>query len=168
MAATAEPTEAAAKPGLLGRPLVLVGLLAAAMAAEFVVLYMVLPAPAPAAEHADEAEHDHGDELSEVSVDAFSTTNTRAVPGGVVHVTFKLTALVPTAQVTAFEHAANEQNNARVRQAVLKVCRATTLDDLNDPSWLTLRRQLREEVNKVLRHSYVIDMVISDFKTMEQ
>ena len=78
--------------------------------------------------------------------------------------------LVVTAhgQDVAFETAANQHHNARVRQAVLKVARSASLEDLNDPNLTTIKRQLREEINKVLRKSYVTEVVISDFKTMEQ
>jgi flagellar basal body-associated protein FliL len=174
--AHAEAPVAAARKKLLGRPAlaaVLLLVVSAAMAGAFLWLL-----PAGASEHVDDAaaggeDPDHGTtsdgpETVEVLVDSFSTTNSRAAPGSVIHLTFKLTAVVPSGQDVSFEHAANQHHNARVRQAVLKVARSASLEDLNDPNLTTVKRQLREEINKVLRKSYVTEVVISDFKTIEQ
>ena len=168
--ATAPPqSEAGRAPAtgtLLGKPAFIAALLlvvSAGMASAFLLL---LPAAPDAS--ALEAGFDEGIESVEVAIDSFSTTNSRAAPGSVIHLTFKLTAVVPARQQLDFEHAANQQHNARVRQAVLKVARSAGLEDLNDPSLATVKRQLREEINKVLHKSYVSEVVISDFKTMEQ
>jgi flagellar basal body-associated protein FliL len=175
--AHAEAPVAAGRKKLLGRPAlaaVLLLVISAAMAGAFLWLL-----PAGASEHGlDDAaaggeDPDHGTtndgpETVEVLVDSFSTTNSRAAPGSVIHLTFKLTAVVPSGQDVSFEHAANQHHNARVRQAVLKVARSASLEDLNDPNLTTVKRQLREEINKVLRKSYVTEVVISDFKTIEQ
>lgn len=164
-AAAVEP-----RAGLLGRPAFLAVILLVVMAAEAGVLLLFLPGPA-AEGHGEEgqaAANPEEPQAVEVMVDTFSTTNARAAPGTVIHVNFKLTAVVPSGQQMAFDHAANQEHNARVRQAVLKVCRNASLDDLNDPSLTSVRRQLREEINKVLRKSYVTEVVISDYKTMEQ
>jgi flagellar basal body-associated protein FliL len=156
-----------AKRTLLSKPLFFGALLlvvSAGMAGTFLVLL-----------HDDEAHKDElaltteeGNDAVEVTVDTFSTTNSRAAPGAVIHLTFKLTAVVAKGQDVAFETAANQHHNARVRQSVLKVARSASLEDLNDPNLTTIKRQLREEINKVLRKSYVTEVVISDFKTMEQ
>ncbi|HEX6984464.1 MAG TPA: flagellar basal body-associated FliL family protein [Planctomycetaceae bacterium] len=157
----------------LGKPALIAVLLlvvSAGMAAAFLWLL-------PGGEgHGEEAAHGHeaghgaegeGPDSVEVLIDTFSTTNSRAAPGTVVHVTFKLTGVVPAGQEVAFEHAANQHHNTRVRQAVEKVARSASLDDLTDPNLTTVKRQLREEINKVLRKSYLTEVVISDFKTIE-
>ena len=166
----AAPTETGPPPvrgTLLGKPAfiaILLLVVSLGMAGAFLLLI-----PGNSASHSGVAiETEEGVDAVEVMVDSFSTTNSRAAPGSVIHLTFKLTAVVPKGQEIAFEHAANQQSNARVRQAVLKVARSAGLDDLNDPNLTTIKRQLREEINKVLRKSYVTEVVISDFKTMEQ
>jgi flagellar basal body-associated protein FliL len=158
------------RTGLLGKPVFLGVILMVVMAAEAGVLLLFLPGPTADAQSEDghSAADPEEPQAVEVMVDTFSTTNARAAPGTVIHVNFKLTAVVPSGQQMAFDHAANQEHNARVRQAVLKVCRNASLDDLNDPSLTSIRRQLREEINKVLRKSYVTEVVISDYKTMEQ
>ncbi len=104
----------------------------------------------------------------EVEVDTFNISNNRAAADAVVHVTFEFVALVSRDQEQAFDEASNKMYKARVRQAIIKVIRSSSLEDLNDPNLSTIKRLLREEVNKVLRQSYIIEVVISDFKTMEQ
>lgn len=130
------------------------------------------PAEAAAAEEDVPAEADEDadgkDELVEVEVHAFNVTNTKAAPDTIVHIAFKLHALVAMDQQDAFDEAANTQNKARVREAVERIMRSATLDYLEDPSLSTLKRLLREEVNKVLRQSYIVEVAIIDFKTMRQ
>ncbi len=161
---TAQPT---ARRGLLSKPIfigVLVLVISGGMAGTFLVLLKGDTVPEDEIEMAANEGHD----AVEVTIDSFSTTNGRAAPGGVIHVSFKLTAVVASGQEIEFERAANEHHNGRVRQAVVKVARSASLDDLNDPNLTTVKRQLREEINKVLRKSYITEIVISDFKTMEQ
>lgn len=181
--ATAAPAEEK-KTGLLGKPLVLGVLLLVVMAAEAGVFLLLLPSPA----QTESAEEEHGDghggghgghgghttasdeghDTVEVIVDNFSTTNSKAAPGATVHLAFKLTAIVPNGQDVAFEHAANQTHKAQVRDSVIRVVRSARLEDLNDPALTTLKRQLREEINKVLKKSYVSEVAISEFKVMEQ
>lgn len=114
------------------------------------------------------AETAKADGLAEVEVHNFTVTNNIAAADTIVHVAFKMYALVPSDQKSAFEDAAMVKNKARVREAVEKIARSATLDDLNDPNLGTLKRLLKEEVNKVLKQSYIVEVVISDFRTMEQ
>lgn len=114
------------------------------------------------------AEPPRADGLVEVEVHNFTVTNNIAAADTIVHVAFKMYALVPSDQKSAFEDAAMVKNKARVREAVEKIARSATLDDLNDPNLGTLKRLLKEEVNKVLKQSYIVEVVISDFRTMEQ
>jgi len=108
------------------------------------------------------------DGLAEIEVHNFTVTNNIAAADTIVHVAFKMYAIVPSDQKSAFEDAAMVKNKARVREAVEKIARSATLDDLNDPNLGTLKRLLKEEVNKVLKQSYIVEVVISDFRTMEQ
>jgi hypothetical protein len=157
----------AARRTLLSKPLffgVLLLVVSLGMAGTFLVLLKGDDTPTDGVELPAE----EGSDAVEVTIDSFSTTNGRAAPGSVIHLTFKLTAVVGRGQDVAFEAAANQHHSARVRQAVLKVARSASLEDLNDPNLTTVKRQLREEINKVLRKSYITEIVISDFKTMEQ
>ena len=61
-----------------------------------------------------------------------------------------------------------EVHSARVRQLVNQIVRRSSLEDLNDPNLSTIKRLIRQEVNRLLRKSYVIEVVISDIRTMEQ
>ncbi len=107
-------------------------------------------------------------DTAEVILETVMTTNNKAAPGSIIHMTFRLVCIVATAQKAAFERAANEEHRHRVRETVLKVARSANMEDLSDPDLSTLKRLLREEINKVLRKSYVIEVVVSDYKTIEQ
>jgi hypothetical protein len=42
------------------------------------------------------------------------------------------------------------------------------MEDLTDSSLSTLKRLVREEINRVLRQSYVVSIVFNDYKTIQQ
>lgn len=153
-------------------------LLLLVMALEAAGIYLILPRPAESSseprqgvalqdEESDQRAGPIGDTV-EVEVGTFRCTNSRAVTGAVVHVSFKLVAIVSRSQQRAFETAATGLHKNRVRQAVLEVVRSANLEDLNDPKLRTIKRQTREKINKVLRKSYVIETVISEFTVLEQ
>ena len=107
-------------------------------------------------------------DVVEVSVGQFQTTNSIAARGSTVHVTFELTATVSRGQAEAFGGAVKDAHKARIRQAVVQVARSSTMEDLKDPELSVVKRQIKEEINKVLRKSYVNEVIISDYRTMEQ
>lgn len=150
-------------------------LLAVVMAGEAGVMYFLVPAPANMTSQGDEATSQFDDELAEantatieVQIDRFNVTNSRAAGDGIVHVTFELFCVVAADNKHTFSQAANTDHKARVRQSIVKVARSSSLEDLNDPNLTTIKRLIQEEINKVLSKSYVIEVVISDFTTMEQ
>ncbi|MEX0717926.1 MAG: flagellar basal body-associated FliL family protein [Planctomycetaceae bacterium] len=153
------------------------GLLAVIMAGQALLMLLFLPAPvetptdgaaALLAEDGDDGAADLNLSLVEVAIDEFNTTNSRATPGSIIHVSFKLVAIVAANEREPFATAVNGSHEARVREAIEKVVRSTSLDDLRDPSYVMLKRRIKSDINKVLRKSYVIEAVIRDFKTIEQ
>src|SRR5690606_19474065 len=127
-----------ARVTLLGKPAFIAVLLLVVSGGMTAAFLLLLPGTSSATGDVDFGS-DEGADAVEVVIDSFSTTNSRAAPGSVIHLTFKLTAVVPRGQEMSFEHAANQQSNARVRQAVLKVARSAGLDDLNDPKLTTMK-----------------------------
>ena len=113
-------------------------------------------------------EADDEQDIVEIEIDSFNVTNRKAIPDSVVHITFKLIAVVSVNNGDDFDQAANKTYKGRVRQAIVMVTRSSGIEDLDDPNLGRMKRLIREQVNKVLRKSYVIEIVISDFKTMEQ
>ncbi len=155
-----------------GQKTKLLVLLLVVMAGEAGAIYWFLPGPAnqPQASGDGDADSLNVDdvELVEVELGQFNVTNRKAAPGSVLHISFTLFAVVAKDQQVAFDLAANTEHKARVRQAVDKVVRSSNLDDISDPSLSTIKRLIREEINKVLRKSYVVEVVIDGFKTLEQ
>ena len=153
-------------PGKLGGLLKVGGLVLTVMLVEAGVLWVLLaPAEAAAVEDLPAAE---SEDLAEVAVDEFSTTNARAIPGRLVHLTFSLTAVVPAGRTADFEAAVTEKHSARVRQAVLEVARAAGSDDLDDPRLAAFKRDLADAVNIVLREDLVREVAVAQFKALEQ
>ena len=167
-AAKADPkADAPAKPpGKLGGAAKVGGLVLTVMLIEAGVLWVLLaPAEVAAVEQLPESETE---DLAEVSVDEFSTTNARAVPGRLVHLTFTLTAVVPADRTADFERAVGTEHSARVREAVLEVARAAGSEDLDDPRLTDFKRDLADAVNTVLREDLVRELAVSQFKALEQ
>lgn len=174
---TAEATEAVpAKKGGMVKVLIIVAVAMIGEAAMFFFLGVGSGAgDAELAAAEDQARQENGekqdeeqDSLAEVEIHTFNVTNNTAAADAIIHISFKLHALVAADQKSGFDKAANEDNKARVREAVERIARGATVEDLNDPAAGTLKRLLREEINKVLKQSYIIEVVLSDFKTMQQ
>ncbi len=154
------------------KTLIIAGGVVAAMALEAVVFLILMPSPAPqaAAETATPAEETpekmtESETKEEPIGEQFNCTNNREE--SIVHLRFKVMAVVKSGQEVPFREM-NTAYKARIRQAIEKIARNATREDFDDPSLNTLRRLIREEVNKVLGKSFVMDSVIYDFSMIEQ
>jgi flagellar basal body-associated protein FliL len=117
-----------------------------------------------------ELEHEvesHEGDVAEVAMGDFSFSNGTAMPGSIIHVDFKLAAVTSAKQAASLE-AQIKQHSARIRQAVNRIVRGSNLEELNDPNLHAIKRSIREEINRLLRKSYVNEVVITDVRTMEQ
>jgi flagellar basal body-associated protein FliL len=126
-------------------------------------------------EHATTDSHHHGDkeaeaadgEFAEVPMGDFSFSNGTAAPGMIIHVDFKLSAVATSKQASSLDSQL-KAHQARVRQAVNKIVRMSSLEELNDPNLATIKRLIREDINRLLKKTYVVEVVITDVRTMEQ
>jgi len=153
----------------------ILGLLLVVMAVQVAVGCMLLPKPVdPESGNASGTDarlvNDTAKDVDQVEVEIgqFNPTNRRAAPGSVIHVSFKLTAMVSANLAQTFQAILRDTHEARVSQAVIKVARSSSLEDLNDVNLDIIKRKIREDVNKVLQKSYIIDVVITQFRTTEQ
>jgi flagellar basal body-associated protein FliL len=168
-----ETSEAASggKFALGGKKAKVLALLVIVMIVQGAAMYLLFPKPAET--NKDEAASSDPEEGSgssniataEVLIDSFNTTNSRAEPGSVLNVTFELVAEVSSDNELVFTQAANK---ARVKQAIVEVIRSASLPDLNDPNLITIKRLMKEKINKVLRNSYVIQVFVSEFRVFIQ
>ena len=171
------PSLPAGKFSLGSKRVKIAGLLVLFMVLQGTAFYFLVPPPANTT-NPDDADGKTGDQdegtvdlasMTEVPVgDSFNCTNSVADPGSIVHVTFKLIAIVSKDQRQNFVEAANTNHKHRVRQEIVKVARSSSLEDLKDPNLGTMKRLIREEINKVLGTSYVNKVVISEFRIMLQ
>ncbi len=180
-AETAQPDAPAPKGGMK-KWIVIGAIVLIVVIVQVVVTSLLLPGhpPAdPAAKHDGKEEHEHaatdqhhGDgendgEFAEVPMGDFSFSNGTAAPGMIIHVDFKLSAVATSKQASSLD-AQLKLHQARVRQAVNKIVRMSSLEELNDPNLATIKRLIREDINRLLRKSYVLEVVITDVRTMEQ
>lgn len=164
-----------------GKLMLILGVVVAAIVVNLVVLYMLMPRdsgskPDEAAtkEHGGHGKGGHNDEPTgpvddtvEVVIGEFNCTNAIASPGLIIHVDFKLSAITSGGQASSLE-AQLKTHQARVREKVFRIARSSNHEDLNDPNLGTLKRQIREDINRLLRKSYVTEVIISDMRTIEQ
>jgi flagellar basal body-associated protein FliL len=148
----------------------------AQVAITFVALKILIPAPAAAAGDktgedpaaaqsrlADPAEK----ALIEATIGDFNVTNTKAQEGVTLHIDVKLTALCAQPHKQSFEEKLRH-HSGRVRETVMEVIRACTLADLDDPQLLTIKRRVKEELNRLLRQAFIEQVVVTDFRRIEQ
>ncbi len=156
------------------KTLIIAGGVVAAMAAEAVVMLLLMPsAPKPAAgETSESVSQDVADpdeiansDYTEEPINEFKCTNNQQESN--LHLRFKVEAVVKKSERISFQEAVKDRK-ARIRQTVEKIVRSASPEDLNDPNLSTLKRLIREEVNKVLEKSYVVEAVIHDFSMIEQ
>ncbi len=170
-----------------GKLVLIVGLVTLIIVAQAIITYVLMPKPQepkpedaqaaaatkahPAGEGTGGGSGDEKDapenETAEVAVGDFNCTNSTAAEGMVMHITFKLVAVASGAQAKALEDQLKSKN-AQVRQLVNRIVRSSKMEDLDDPNMGTIKRLIRQEVNKLLRKSFIIEIVITDIRTMQQ
>lgn len=160
---------------LNAKTLMIAGIVVGAMVLEAAVIYFMLPTPPSTAAAGTDPDKkptetvvEVSDDTGEVPIDSFNCTNNRVAPGSVVHLSFKVIAVVPEIQKISFNTAANDRNKTRVRQAIERIVRSSSMEDLHDPSLNTVKRLIREEVNKIVGKSYISEIVVNDFRMIEQ
>jgi flagellar basal body-associated protein FliL len=128
------------------------------------------PASGQAAEagHATEESHaEKAENLVESEIGAFSVS-LEENSGILWNVSFKLFAAVSPDAKTEFGDAVGERYKARIKQAVVKVVRRSSIEDLRDPQLDLFKRNLKTEINNVLPERYVQEIIVSDIRTMQQ
>lgn len=181
--AEATPRRRSKKPLLIALVVLLVAV------GQGVITYFLLPAVTGEEAH-EEAEQkdsahaepahkeDHGghdshgnshsaSETVEVPVGEFICSNGSASPGSIMHVTCKVVAITAGSQSSALESQL-AAHQARVRQAVSKILRSSNLEELHDPNMGTIKRLIREEINRLMKKSLITEIVITDIRVIEQ
>jgi len=174
---TAETDEQSAGDGAAGQPprgglnkVKIIGLLVGLIVVMMGIGYWFLPEPMDASEtdpNAPAAETGSVDDTVEVAIGNFNTTNTKAGIGVSVQVKFELVVQVHAGSENDFRKA-KDTHDARIRDSINRVVRSASGNDLNDPELDTLKRLIREEINKILGTSYVTDVMIPDWQAMDR
>jgi flagellar basal body-associated protein FliL len=147
------------------------------MAIQAVAAFLLLPKgqATPAAGQAAEAGHateeskttEKADNLVEAEIGAFSVSLEENA-GILWNVSFKLFAAVSPDAKNEFADAVGERFKARIKQAVVKVVRRSSIEDLRDPQLDLFKRNLKTEINNVLPERYVQEIIVADIRTMQQ
>jgi flagellar basal body-associated protein FliL len=190
--ASASPEKAASAPeaaapvtprkgdGFLFKIIIVVVLLLAVMGGEFALLYFFLGGTKPDVKAADpntkisetptigNPDNPGTANMTETEIDTFNCANGIASQGFTIHVTFRLVATVSTDVQSRFYDAVTKMHKHRVHEAVDKVIRSSSQEELKDANLDRIKRRIREDVNKVLGNSYIQDVIITEFRMMEQ
>lgn len=139
------------------------------MVVEAVGILFFLPGSAPAVEETGAAAKGNAAsaEYFECELAAAKLHNT-IDPEAPVSIDYKVYAVVPKQAETEFKDEV-ERKKFRIREAVATVMRRAHTDWLQEPSLVTLKRQIKEAVADVVGRDkdYVDKIVIPDFKMME-
>jgi flagellar basal body-associated protein FliL len=131
------------------------------------------PASGQAAEAGHGKEEAHGEKtekeenLTEAEIGQFSVS-LEENNGILWNVSFKLYAAVAPSAKNEFADAVGERYKARIKQAVVKVVRRSSIEDMRDPQLDLFKRNLKTEINNVLPERYVQEMIVADIRTMQQ
>ena len=116
---------------------------------------------------ADEVEIPVQVETSEVSLESFNCTNNVAVAGADTNINLSLVVTIADENLSEFS-TANDKRPASIRQAVLEVLRSSSQDELQEYKLPTMKRRIKQQINKVLEKDWVEDVVIPEFRTHKQ
>ncbi|MBI3865643.1 MAG: hypothetical protein HY290_27535 [Planctomycetia bacterium] len=161
--------------------LLIAGIVTLVIVVQIVVTFMLLPGnkssggehKSDSKDHASDGHHGAGEgeaaegEFAEVTLGDYSFSNSTAVPGIIIHVDFKLSAVATSKMASSLESQL-KIHQMRVREKVNKIVRSSNLDELNDPNLGTIKRLIKEDINRLLRKSYVVEVIITDMRVMEQ
>lgn len=166
----------AAKPSGSGfwlKFIAIAGLLIVVMIVQFLMLYFMFGESDPVEIDPQDPTFLAGETLddtqtTEVDISPlFNCTNSMSAGSQAIHVSFNLHVEVPSHLSEAFNEAKKAHKN-KIRQTVNTIVRSATIEDLNDPNLSMVKRQIREEINKILSQSYVTSVIITDYRKMEQ
>ncbi|MCA8983115.1 MAG: flagellar basal body-associated FliL family protein [Planctomycetaceae bacterium] len=148
------------------------GLLVVVMIVQFLVIYLFFGRSENVAVNPNDAAilaTENLDDTSTTEIDIsppFNSTNSLSQQGE-IHVSFNLHMEVPTHLAEKFNEARKNHKN-KIRQSVITIIRNAGIEELNDPYLSVIKRQIREETNKILNQSLVTGVIITDFRKMEQ
>jgi|HubBroStandDraft_6_1064221.scaffolds.fasta_scaffold23226_3 flagellar basal body-associated protein FliL len=172
--ADAPAAEAPKKKRFGGKRVKIAIIVVVVMALQAVAAALLLPRgqATPAAGQAAEAGHEEthaekAESLEEAEIGNFSVS-IEENSGILWNVSFKLFAAVSEKAKNEFADAVGERYKARVKQAVVKVVRRSSIEDLRDPQLDLFKRNLKTEINNTLPERYVQEIIVADIRTMQQ
>lgn len=172
----APAAEAPKKKRFGGKRLKIAIIVLVVMAVQAVAAALLLPKgqSTPAGGQAAEAGHgtdeshvEKADNLVEAEIGSFSVS-LEENSGIIWNISFKLFAAVSPDAKTEVADAVGERFKARIKQAVVKVVRRSSIEDLRDPQLDLFKRNLKTEINNVLPERYVQEIIVADIRTMQQ
>jgi hypothetical protein len=178
--AAAAPAEAAAaapakKKLLGGKRVKLILIIAGVMILPAIGAALLLPKGHAATtgeqsgEGAGKTEESHStksENLVEVEVGSFSVS-VEPDDAQMWNVSFKLFATIASENQSKFADD-SERFKARLRQAVVKVVRMSSVKDLRDPNLDLMKRELKSQLNNVLPEPYIQETIVSEIRVMQQ
>ncbi len=174
-AAAAEPAAPAKKKLLSGKRIKLILIVAGVMILPAIGAALLLPKGHAASSeqsgesggtHAEETHAQKSENVVEVEVGSFSVS-VEPDDAQMWNISFKLYATIASDAQSQFGDA-SERYKARLRQAVVKVVRMSSIKDLRDPQLELMKRELKSQLNNVLPEPYIQEVVVSEIRVMQQ
>ena len=81
---------------------------------------------------------------------------------------FTLVVTVSKGVEETFSQKARKDNKFRIKESINRVIRGASIKELDDPELDTIKRRIRDEINKILNQSFVQDVIVTDFRKMDQ
>jgi flagellar basal body-associated protein FliL len=116
--------------------------------------------------HSEDSHSQKSENLVEVEVGSFSVS-VEFDDAQLWNVSFKLFATIGSESQGHFADA-GEKYKARLRQAVVKVVRMSSVKDLRDPQLDLMKRELKSQLNNVLPEPYIQEVVVSEIRVIQQ
>lgn len=142
------------------------GLLVLVMTAQFVMLFYLFGQSGDSEIDPNDPDILNAETLDDTNVvevdiiPQFNCTNSLSDQGQSIHFSFSLCVEVPENLKEQFTLAKKGHKN-RIRQAVVTIIRNAGVEELDDPSFSTIKRQIREDINKILNQNYVTSVIIT-------
>ena len=173
-AAAAETAAPAKKKLLSGKKVKLIAIVAGVMILPAIGAALLLPKghaatgeqSAEGGTHAEDAHSQKSENVVEVEVGSFSVS-VEPDDAQMWNISFKLYATISNDSQSRFSDS-SERYKARLRQAVVKVVRMSSIKDLRDPQLELMKRELKSQLNNVLPEPYIQEVVVSEIRVMQQ
>lgn len=160
--------EKKSRGSLLGnKKIKILALLVLVMGVEAGAMLLLLPAASSKGSSGtgEKEEADEDEETMVVEIGKFQYPNKRAAAAP-TYVKFTLKAKIAKSQEVDFLQKAKKDYEAEVHEVVQSIILAADAPELEDPMHVAICNKLREEINKIIKKSYIKRIILNDWSAV--